>query len=49
MNKAIKKIEDRKLGNASDSEIAKEMGITLDEFNQVLRNASVSKIFRRGI
>ncbi len=45
MNQAIKKIEDRKLGNASDSEIAKEMGVSLDEYNQVLRNASVSKIF----
>ena len=45
MNQAIKKIEDRKLGNASDSEIAKEMGVSLDEFNQILRNASVSKIF----
>jgi RNA polymerase sigma factor for flagellar operon FliA len=45
MNQAIKKIEDRKLGNASDSEIAKEMGVSLEEFNQILRNASVSKIF----
>ena len=45
MNQAIKKIEDKKLGNASDSEIAKEMGVSLDEFNQILRNASVSKIF----
>ena len=45
MNQAIKNIEDRKLGNASDSEIAKEMGVSLDEFNQILRNASVSKIF----
>lgn len=45
MNLAIKKIEDRKLGTASDSEIAKEMGVSLEEFNQILRNASVSKIF----
>ena len=45
MNQAIKKIEDRKLGNASDSEIAEEMGVSLEEFNQILRNASVSKIF----
>ncbi len=45
MNSAIKKIEDRKLGIASDSEIAKEMGVSLEEFNQILRNASVSKIF----
>lgn len=45
MNQAIKKIEDRKLGTASDSEIAKEMGVSLEEFNQILRNASVSKIF----
>ena len=45
MNVAIKKIEDRKLGTASDSEIAKEMGVSLEEFNQILRNASVSKIF----
>lgn len=45
MNQAIKKIEDRKLGTATDAEIAKEMGVSLDEFNQVLRNASVSRIF----
>lgn len=45
MNQAIKKIEDRKLGTATDAEIAEEMGVTLNEFNQVLRNASVSKIF----
>ena len=45
MNQAIKKIEDRKLSTASDSEIAKEMGVSLEEFNQILRNASVSKIF----
>ena len=45
MNQAIKKIEDKKLGTASDSEIAKEMGVSLEEFNQILRNASVAKIF----
>ena len=45
MNLAIKKIEDRKLGTATDSEIAKELGVSLEEFNQILRNASVSKIF----
>lgn len=45
MNQAIKKIEDRKLGTATDAEIAEEMGVSLDEFNQVLRNASVSRIF----
>lgn len=45
MNQAIKKIEGRKLGSASDSEIAKEMGITLEELNQILRNSSVSKVF----
>ena len=45
MNQAIKNIEDRKLGSATDTEIATEMGISLDEFNQILRNSSVSKIF----
>lgn len=45
MNLAIKKIEDRKLANATDREIASEMGISLEEFNQILRNASVTKIF----
>ncbi len=45
MNQAIKKIEDRKLATASDSEIAQEMGVSLEEFNQILRNASVSKVF----
>ena len=45
MNQAIKKIEDRKLGSATDAEIAEEMGITLEELNHILRNSSVSKIF----
>lgn len=45
MNQAIKKIEDRKLSNATDSEIAREMGVSLEEFNQILRNASVARIF----
>ena len=45
MNQAIKSIEDRKLSSATDTEIAEEMGITLDEFNQILRNAAVSKVF----
>ena len=45
MNHAIKKIEDRKLGSATDAEIAEEMGVSLDEFNQILRNSAVSKVF----
>ena len=45
MNQAIKTIEDRKLGSATDVEIASEMGIPLEEFNQILRNSAVSKIF----
>ena len=45
MNLAIKNIEDRKLSSATDTEIANEMGITLEEFNHILRNSSVSKIF----
>ena len=45
MNQAIKSIEDRKLSSATDTEIAEEMGITLEEFNQILRNAAVSKVF----
>lgn len=45
MNQAIKKIEDRKLSTATDAEIAEEMGVSLDEFNQILRNASVAKVF----
>ena len=45
MNMAIKTIEDRKLGSATDAEIANEMGIPLEEFNQILRNSTVSKIF----
>ena len=45
MNQAIKSIEDRKLGSATDTEIAQEMGVTLEEFNQILRNAAVSKVF----
>ena len=45
MNQAIKSIEDRKLGSATDSEIAEEMGVSLDEFNQILRNSAVSKVF----
>ena len=45
MNQAINKIEDKKLSNATDSEIAGEMGVSLEEFNQILRNASVARIF----
>lgn len=45
MNQAIKSIEDRKLGSATDAEIAKEMGVSLEEFNQILRNSAVSKVF----
>ena len=45
MNLAIKNIEERKLSSATDTEIANEMGITLEEFNHILRNSSVSKIF----
>lgn len=45
MNQAIKSIEDRKLGSATDAEIAEEMGVSLDEFNQILRNSAVSKVF----
>lgn len=45
MNQAIKNVEDRKLGTATDAEIAGEMDISLDEFNQILRNSAVSKVF----
>ena len=45
MNEAIKQIESRELRSATDAEIAEEMGISLDEYNQILRNASVSKMF----
>lgn len=45
LNDAIFNVERRTLRQATDSEIAQEMGIGLDEYHQVLRNASVAKIF----
>lgn len=45
MNDAINNVEKRFLRQATDQEIAEEMGVSLDEYYQILRNASVAKIF----
>ena len=45
MMEAIQKVENRTLSSASDSEIAKEMGIDLHEYNQILRDSSIAQVF----
>lgn len=45
MMEAIKKVENRTLSSASDAEVAKEMGIDINEYNQILRNSSVAQVF----
>ncbi len=45
MMEAIRKVENRTLSSATDSEIALEMGIELSEYNKILRDSSVAQIF----
>ncbi len=45
MMEAIRKVENRTLSSATDSEIALEMGIDLSEYNKILRDSSVAQIF----
>ena len=45
MMEAIRKVENRTLSSATDSEIAIEMGIDLSEYNKILRDSSVAQIF----
>ena len=45
MMEAIQKVENRTLSNASDAEVAMEMGIDLNEYNQILRNSSIAQVF----
>ncbi len=45
MMEAIQKVENRTLSSATDAEIAKEMGIDLNEYNQILRNSSIAQVF----
>ena len=45
MMEAIKKVENRTLSSASDAEVAKEMGIDINEYNQILRNSSIAQVF----
>lgn len=45
MMEAIRKVENRTLSSATDTEIAKEMGIELNEYNKILRNSSVAQVF----
>ena len=42
---AVKAVEDRKGGEATDVEVAQELGIDLDEYHRMLANAVCSKIF----
>ena len=45
MMEAIRKVENRTLSSATDTEIALEMGIELDEYNRILRDSSVAQVF----
>ncbi len=45
MMEAIQKVENRTLSSATDAEVAKEMGIDLNEYNQILRNSSIAQVF----
>lgn len=45
MMEAIQKVENRTLSSASDAEVAMEMGIDLNEYNQILRNSSIAQVF----
>lgn len=42
---AIQKVENRTLSSATDAEIAQEMGIDINEYNQILRNSSIAQVF----
>jgi RNA polymerase sigma factor for flagellar operon FliA len=42
---AIKKVEDRENRDASDVEVAAEMGVPLDEYHAILKDTSSSKLF----
>ncbi len=42
---AVRRIEIRKGGDASDVEIAEELGVSLTEYNQILLDANRAKIF----
>lgn len=42
---AIRKLEHRKGGDPSDSEIATEMGISLSEYHQILVDSSSARVF----
>ncbi len=45
MMEAIQKVENRTLSSATDAEIAQEMGIDINEYNQILRNSSIAQVF----
>jgi len=45
MMEAIRKVESRTLNSATDSEIAQEMGVELNEYNKILRDSSVAQVF----
>jgi RNA polymerase sigma factor for flagellar operon FliA len=45
VSEAIKKVESRKGTDASDSEIAQEMGVSLSEYHQILTDSSSARLF----
>ena len=45
VSEAIKKVESRKGTDASDSEIASEMGVSLSEYHQILMDSSSARLF----
>jgi RNA polymerase sigma factor for flagellar operon FliA len=42
---AVKAVEDRKGGEATDAEVAEELEVSLDEYHRMLTNSVTSKIF----
>jgi RNA polymerase sigma factor for flagellar operon FliA len=45
VSEAIRRLESRKGGDPTDSEIAEEMGVSLDEYHQILADASTARLF----
>ena len=45
VSEAIRRLEARKGGDPTDSEIAEEMGVSLDEYHQILADATTSRLF----
>ncbi len=49
LTEAMRKVENRKGGDAKDYEVAEELGITLDEYHHILADATGARIFSLDI